>query len=186
LIVAAPLAKPTSLDDFLLWERCEELRYEFDGIQPVAMTGGTVAHSATASNIVRALEDRLREPCRLFRGDLKIVVANRVRYPDAVITCSPVPDDTDVVPEPLIVFEVPSASTVLVDRNVKAAEYHATPSIQRYVVLEQTKAEATVLTRSGAEWFEESLVGTDAALLMPEVAVRLSLAELYRRVRLTD
>jgi hypothetical protein len=45
--------------------------------QPVAMTGGTVAHSATVEHCPCA-EDRLREPCRLFRGDLKIVAANRV------------------------------------------------------------------------------------------------------------
>ena len=158
--MAAPLAKPMGPNDFLVWERRQELRYEFDGIQPVAMTGGTVAHSVIASNIVRALEDRLRDPCRVFRGELKIVVANRVRYPDAIVTCAAVPDDTDIVPEPLIVFEVLSASTALVDRNVKAAEYRATTSIRRYVILEQTKAEATVLTRSGEEWSEERLVGT--------------------------
>jgi Uma2 family endonuclease len=184
--MAAPLAKAMGLEEFLAWERRQELRYEFDGIQPVAMTGGTVAHSVIASNIVRALDDRLREPCRVFRGDLKVVVANRVRYPDAIVSCAPVPDDTDIVPEPVVVFEVLSASTALVDRNVKAAEYQATASIQRYVILEQTKAEATVLARSGATWTEERLVGTGAMLVMPEVAVSVPLAELYRRVRLAD
>jgi Uma2 family endonuclease len=180
-----PLVKSMSLDDFLVWERRQELRYEFDGVQPVAMTGGTVAHSVIATNIVRALEDRLSGPCRVFRGDLKIIVANRVRYPDAIVTCSPVPDDTDVVPDPCIVFEVLSASTALVDRNVKAAEYHATESIQHYVILEQTRAEVTVLERSGAAWTEQRLVGLDAILALPEVAVEVPLAELYRRVRLS-
>jgi hypothetical protein len=54
------------------------------------------------------------------------------------------------------------------------------------VILEQTKAEATVLYRSGAEWSEHRLVGTDAVLAMPEVAVTVPLAELYPRVRLAD
>ncbi len=40
------LRKPMTLDEFLAWEREQELRYEFDGFAPVAMTGGTVAHSA--------------------------------------------------------------------------------------------------------------------------------------------
>ena len=33
--------KPLTLDEFLDWERSQELRYEFDGIQPIAMTGGS-------------------------------------------------------------------------------------------------------------------------------------------------
>lgn len=182
--MSASLAIPMVLDDFLAWERQQELRYEFDGVQPVAMTGGTVAHSVIATNLVRALDDRLNGPCRVFRGDLKIVVASRVRYPDAVVTCVEVPDDTDIVPEPLVVFEVLSASTALIDRNVKAAEYHATPSIRRYVMVEQTRAEVTVLERAGPDWQETRLAGLGAVLALPEVAVALPLAELYRRVQL--
>ena len=30
-----------TLEEFLDWERGQELRHEFDGVQPVAMTGGT-------------------------------------------------------------------------------------------------------------------------------------------------
>jgi hypothetical protein len=30
-----------TVDEFLAWERRQELRYEFDGSAPVAMTGGT-------------------------------------------------------------------------------------------------------------------------------------------------
>jgi hypothetical protein len=30
--------------EFLAWEERQELRWEFDGFQPVAMTGGTRAH----------------------------------------------------------------------------------------------------------------------------------------------
>ncbi|MEJ0018590.1 MAG: Uma2 family endonuclease [Acetobacteraceae bacterium] len=178
-----PLAQPMELDEFLLWERRQELCFEFDGIQPVAMTGGSVAHSVIATNVVRALDDRLTGPCRVFRGDLKIVVAGRVRYPDAVVTCAPVADETDIVPEPLIVFEVLSPGTALVDRNVKAAEYHATPSIRRCVMLEQGRAEAISLERSGAIWRETRLAGLDAILVLPEVAVTVPLAELYRRVQ---
>jgi hypothetical protein len=33
--------RPMTVDEFLAWERRQELRYEFDGFAPVAMTGGT-------------------------------------------------------------------------------------------------------------------------------------------------
>ena len=100
-------------EEFLDWERQQELRYEFDGVGPVAMTGGTLRHSDIASLIDVALRQRLRRPCRAFRGDVKVRVAtNRYRYPDAVVSCSePLPEDSDILPDPVVVFEVLSPST---------------------------------------------------------------------------
>jgi Uma2 family endonuclease len=168
-----------SLDEFLAWERGQELRYEFDGIRPAAMTGGTVEHSEIATNVVEALRERLQgKPCRAFRGDLKVVVAGRVRYPDATVTCSLVPRGTDVVPEPVVVFEVLSASTAATDRIEKNEEYRLTPSIQRYVMLEQARRAATVFARAGDDWVGHVLT-RDAALVMAEIGVELPLAGLY-------
>ena len=176
------LRRPMTLDEFLAWERQQELRYEFDGNQPVAMTGGTVEHSEIATNLVEALRRRLGgRPCRAFRGDLKILVAGRVRYPDATVTCSPVPRGTDVIPEPVVVFEVLSASTAATDRIEKNEEYRLTPSIRRYVMLEQARRAATVFSRTGDDWAGHVLLG-DAVLAMPEIGVDLPLAEVYARI----
>ena len=173
------LRRLLSFDEFLAWEREQELRYEFDGVQPVAMTGGTVEHSEIATNLVEALRRRLGGmPCRAFRGDLKIVVAGRVRYPDATVTCSPVPRGTDVVPEPVVVFEVLSTSTAGTDRIEKNEEYRLTPSIQRYVMLEQTCQAATVFARDGGDWAGHVRKG-DVVLAMPEIGVELPLSEVY-------
>ena len=176
------LRRPMSVDDFLAWERQQELRWEFDGFHPVAMNGGTVEHSDIATNVVEALRRRLRgKPCRAFRGDLKILVAGRVRYPDAVVTCTPVPRGTDVVPNPVVVFEVLSASTAVTDRIAKNEEYRLTPSITRYVMLEQTSQAATVFARAGGDWVGHVITG-DALLAMPEIGVELPLAELYANI----
>ena len=43
--MADALAKPMTLESFLAWEERQELRYEFDGFRPIAMTGGTYAHA---------------------------------------------------------------------------------------------------------------------------------------------
>ena len=167
------------LDEFLEWERRQELRYEYDGAQPVAMTGGTVAHSVIATNLVQALQDRLRTGgCRAFRGDLKVLVAGRVRYPDAVVTCSPVGNEADIIPDPVVVFEVLSSSTAGTDRIEKNEEYRATASIQRYVMLEQTRQAATVFARAGDDWVGHVLIGS-TTLSMPEIEVEVPLGELY-------
>lgn len=176
--MSVALRRPMTLDEFLAWERGQELRHEFDGVRPVAMTGGTVEHSVIATNLVRALEDRLRgAQCRAFRGDLKIMAAGRIRYPDAMVTCTPVPRGTDVIPEPVVVFEVLSASTATTDR-IEKEEYRLTPSIRRYVMLEQTRRAATVFERVGDDWAGHVLTA-DAVLAMPEIGVELPLVELY-------
>lgn len=171
------LRRPMTLDEFLAWERRQELRYEFDGARAVAMTGGRVEHSEIATNLVEALRRRLQgRPCRAFRGDLKVLVTGRVRYPDATVTCPPVPRGTDVVPEPVVVFEVLSASTAVTDRVEKNEEYRPTPSTRCYVMLEQTRRAATVFVRAGDDWAGRVRTG-DAVLAMPEIGVDLPLAE---------
>ena len=55
--------KPLTLDEFLAWERTQPVRYEFDGTQPVARTGGTIAADRVARRLLRALDSRLKPPC---------------------------------------------------------------------------------------------------------------------------
>jgi hypothetical protein len=43
--------KPMTREQFLAWETKQELRYEIDGFQPVAMTSGTVAHAVIQHNL---------------------------------------------------------------------------------------------------------------------------------------
>ena len=176
------LRRPMSLDEFLVWEQGQELRHEFDGLQPIAMTGGTIAHSVIATNIVVALDPKLREPCRAFQSDLKIFVQGRVRYPDVTVTCAPVTDSSDIVPDPLVVFEVLSASTAVVDRGLKAAEYQATPSIQHSVMVEQARADALVLSRDGGGWTETPIAGLTGVVSLSALGVSLPMAEIYRRI----
>jgi hypothetical protein len=40
-----------TVTEFLAWEERQELRWEFDGFQAVAMTGGTMAHEVIGDNI---------------------------------------------------------------------------------------------------------------------------------------
>jgi len=54
------LTHPWTDEQFLNWAAAQEGRYEFDGLQPVAMTGGTARHSRITLNIHVALRSRLR------------------------------------------------------------------------------------------------------------------------------
>ena len=141
-----------TVEDFLLWEEGQEGRWEFDGFEPVAMVGGTVAHATDmlailAAELTRAAAWRA-VPRRLAEG-LKVMAADRVRYPDVFVACGGNDNAATVAVNPVVVFEVLSPGTASTDLIVKNREYRATPSIVRYVVLAQDKVGASVFERAG-------------------------------------
>ncbi len=181
--MSAALPKPMTLAEFLAWEERQELRYEFDAFAPVAMTGGTAAHDRITFNLQRVLDARLRgKPCQPYGPNVKIVVDGRARYPDAFVVCQPVPSTATVADNPVVVFEVVSEGTSSTDLIDKNREYRATPSIQRYVILQQTRIAAVVFARRGRDWLSEIVAGSDAILQLPEIDIELPMAAIYANV----
>ena len=183
-MTAAPYPSWT-VEQFLAWEERQEARYEFDGIGPVAMAGGSEAQAEIQRNLLVTVAARLnRTPCRIVGSDLKLLVAGHVRYPDAMILCSPREAGRSVVADPVVVFEILCESTANTDLIEKNAEYRATESIQRYVILEQTHIAAIMFSRKGEDWVVEIIAGETGVLRLPEVGVEFLLNELYRDVEL--
>ena len=186
--MADALAKPMSLEAFLAWEERQELRYEFDGSRPIARTGGTYAHAQIQFRLVRALVNRLDgRPCKAV-GGMKVRTANGVRYPDAFVICSPIPLNATLAHDPVVIFEILSPSTANDDLGAKKLEYQALPSVQSYIVLQQTHrsaqafrrvAETTSEDEKVGEWTFEFIVGPEAAIALPEIGVVIPLAEIY-------
>lgn len=168
-----------TLEEFLAWEAGQEFKHEFDGFGPVATAGVTFNHAVIQGNLIASLTARLRGTrCRALGSDLKIKAAGSIRYPDVFVMCAPGPGNTTVVHDPVVVFEILSPGTAKTDRITKNREYRATPSIQRYVMLEQDEIAATVFERAGADWIGHVLAA-DAVLRMSEIGAEVPLAELY-------
>jgi Uma2 family endonuclease len=185
--MSAVLHEPMTLSGFLAWEERQELRFEFDGFAPVGMTGGTFGHDQITLNLRKCLDARLAgKPCRPFGPNVKIIVDGRIRYPDAGIVCHPVAYDATVIDDPVVVFEVLSERTSKTDLIDKNREYRATPSIQRYVILQQTHVAAIVFVRRADGWLSEIVSGDDAVLDLPEVNVIVPLHEVYANAGLPE
>jgi Uma2 family endonuclease len=178
--------KPMTLQEFLDWEERQDLRFEFDGFHPVAMTGGSRAHAFIQRNLAISVGGRLRgKPCQFAGSDLKVEVAGRIRYPDGFVVCSPGANSSTVVRDPVVIFEVLSNSTASTDRLTKNHEYAATVSVQRYIMLEQDRIGATVFSRAGDDWVGHVLK-EDAVLRMPEIGIDVPLAEIYEGIDFTE
>jgi Uma2 family endonuclease len=181
------LRKPWTQEQFFSWAETQDTRYEFDGFQPVAMTGGNVNHNRVMWGLHRALDRRLRRgsgPCEPLGPDAGVETVNKaVRYPDALVTCSKVDGDSRLVPGVVVIFEILSPTSGREDRIVKVREYAAVPSIRRYVILESTSAGLTVLEHDRAEetWRASTLTNDDT-LRMPEISIEIPVAEIYEGI----
>ena len=172
-----------SLEEFLAWEDHQEDRWEFDGYQPQAMVGGTVAHNQIVGAVVLALRQQLKPPCRVYHESMRLRLAHSLRYPDLMVACTPVANDATEITDPIVVFEVLSGSTFRTDRIAKNREYEAAPSIRRYILLEQDAIAAEVYTRDGNRWVRSTVTG-DGLLAMPEIGVEMILADAYAGLEL--
>ncbi len=177
--MSASLRKAMTAEEFLAWEERQDLRHEFDGSRPVAMTGAREAHEDIAANLITALRTRLRgRDCRAYSGNMKVLVDGSYRYPDALIVCGPRDPRRTIAVDPVVVFEIISETTESTDRIVKALEYRNTASIRRYVILQQTQVGATVFTRDGEDWAGR-VQGHGSLLQLPEADIEVPLDELY-------
>jgi Uma2 family endonuclease len=183
------LKRPWTAEQFLTWAARQEGRYEFDGIQPVAMTGGSADHNRITLNIHAALRSRLRgRPCSFFGPDLAVrTVGETVRCPDALITCTKFPGTDRVAPDVVVVFEVLSPDSGRRDRIEKLQEYAAVPSIRRYVILEYRSKALLLFHRSqGYEpWTAQALKAEDS-LSLPEVGIDIPVGEFYEDVEIPE
>ena len=183
------LRKTMTREEFFRWAEAQEERYEFDGERPVAMPGETNAHGLMVANIVAELGTRLRgKSCQVLpaAGGGVATVGQTVRYPDATVTCSPVEGRDRLIPNPVVVFEVVSESNARTDRFYKMREYHAVPSIRRYVLVEQVAPVlVSYLRQDDAPWTATSLSVGDT-LALPEIGIEIPVADIFEGVDFAD
>jgi Uma2 family endonuclease len=174
-----------SLADFLAWERQQAERYEWvNGIVRM-MTGGTVAHNRLTRNCARALENRLQgSDCEVFASDMKVVSPeDDVMYPDVVIVCGDIPDTATELRTPVVVVEVLSDSTAARDHGPKRWAYQTIPSLEHYMLVDQSKPVVEVASRSDdGSWRSTIHRGLDGHLRLDALGVEIGLEEVFARV----
>lgn len=175
---APPLA---DLDDFVAWLAGRTGRYEFLDGRIVVMAGGSELHDDIQVNLLAALKRKLRGgPCKPNGPDLLVrtdAAGRRGRFPDASVTCGR--ESGRYITRPVVVFEILSPETELVERTEKRREYQSIPSLARYVLIGQEARRVEVYSRDGGGWrFREIDQYTEPLRLDPP-GVELTLAELY-------
>lgn len=181
------LVKPSprmTVDQFLEWSGSwrDGERYELINGETVAMSPETAAHVRVKSNAWLALRNAVRRagaPCEVFGVGMTVRIDDTTAFePDAVMHCTgTLPDTAIVVPAPILVVEVVSASTRNVDTGAKLQAYFRVPSVSHYLVL-LTERSAVIHYRRDADRIETRILGEGQVTLDPP-GITVDIADLY-------
>ena len=175
-------------EEYLAHEAQAEYRSEYHDGEIFAKTGGSVNHNLISGNVHAGLRQLLSSrPCLVFINDVRLhIKASKLyAYPDVMVICGKiefVPGRNDTVLNPIVVVEVWSDSTEAYDRGTKFAMYRQIPSLQEYVMIDQTRFYVEHYRREGNFWVLETLEQMDAILTLPSLECEMPLAVMYEKV----
>ena len=134
-------------DAFLAWATETGFRSELVAGEVVAMAPGRYAHAHLKGRAFRAPGNavaRAGPPCEAIVDGMAVRVDEDTLYqPDVILRCGArMAWDTVAVPDPLLLVEVISPSTAVLDTGGKLAGYFRVPSVRHYLILH---AEARIL-----------------------------------------
>lgn len=183
--------KAMTAEEFYLWCRDQEERYELVDGFPVplrGMAGASLTHDALSTNLIIALGNQLRGTgCRPTTPDAAVRTSiKRIRRPDVTVECAPPDAKSFEARNPIAVFEVLSPTTRKIDRNVKLQEYMRHPTLRVIVHIDPDLMDVLVYTRAeGGPWETERLDTADAVVRIPGTPAAVPLSAIYEDVPLS-
>jgi Uma2 family endonuclease len=186
-VASNPITKVTA-DEYLALDRAAEFRSELLDGEIIAMSGGSMRHSALQVNLAGEVRLALRGTrCRAFNSDLRVRVSpSMYTYPDLTIVCGkPLAADgrEDILLNPTVIFEVLSPSTEYYDRGLKFRRYREIESLTDYILVDQDQTRIEQFTRGDANtWTLHDYQRLNETLMIPSIEVSLPLASIYEGI----
>ena len=134
--------KRLTVAEYLVWaESAPTGRYELVRGEVVEISPERAWHNRMKGALYMALHLAIRRAglpdCTAYTDGMTVQIDDQTaREPDALVQCSPIPLDSLIANEPVIVVEVASPSSARSDVSTKLADYFTVPSIQHYLVVD--------------------------------------------------
>lgn len=152
-----------TLDEYLRLDEQSEWKHEFVDGEVIQMTGASTNHQLIVTNLIAAIFRHTNgRDCSTFPGiKVHVEILNSVYYPDVVVRCGKPLDNVHLITDPVLIVEVLSGSTALIDRREKRAAFRVTPSIREYVIVDQYRRRVEMWRKRDAPtWTEHhALIG---------------------------
>lgn len=175
-----------TIEEYLVYEAESKIKHEYIDGEIHAMTGGTGNHSEIKMNTAVAIGRQLdHSNCSLRNSDMRLKVSeSRYVYPDLSAVCGKAAydDNSTTLLNPILVVEVTSPSSMDYDRLAKRDYYHAAPSIQGYLIIDQHRIFAELYTRASTGWLLRQFSDLDDEIPLEMLSCALPLAQVYRGI----
>ncbi|MEL6351726.1 MAG: Uma2 family endonuclease [Cyanobacteria bacterium J06627_28] len=183
------LKKQYTLAEYRTLQEAAEERHEYHDGEVVAMTGGTLEHSAISGNIYALLKSALRHShFKPFNSDLRVWIPqyNKGVYPGVSVIAEEATfndDRRDEILNPTLIVEVLSTSTEAYDRGDKFINYRSIPTFSEYLLVSQYQPWVDHYTKSeNGDWILRSYDSLKAQLSLMTGGATLSLEDIYEDV----
>jgi Uma2 family endonuclease len=174
-----------SEEEYLQGESSSEIKYEYIDGYVYAMSGAKAAHNRIAGNIHAAFHAHLKgKSCQPYISDMKVKVGSKYFYPDVLVDCSNITDDSTFTESPRILVEVLSKSTRRMDETTKRVAYMQIETLQEYVLVEQDIVDIEVVRRSNGWLPEHYYLGDE--ITFASINLTISVEEIYDRIQNAD
>lgn len=187
-----------SLLEYLNFEEKSKEKHEFHNGKLRLTPGGTSTHNKIAISIGWAVTNALIETgkdCDVYSSDMKVSNSslNSVVYPDITLVCGEskylIPGRTDVISNPLVLFEVISPSTGTYDYSGKFNIYKTFDTLRQYILIEQDTPYVEVRTLENAEknsWTFRMYEDLEEVMELDSAGISLPMRSIYRRVKFEE
>lgn len=167
--------------EYLAGEKIAETKHEYIDGEVFAMAGASASHNRISLNVATLFNVHLDgKPCQPYMSDMKVKVGTKYFYPDVLVECSGLADDSHVTEKPTLVVEVLSKSTRRMDETTKRIAYTQIDSLLEYVLIEQDFVDIEIIRRRTGWQSERFYLGD--SLTFESIALTLIVEDIYARV----
>ena len=171
--------------EYLAHEHATDIKHEYIDGQIYAMSDAKAAHNRIAGNAFRHIANHLTgNPCQPYMSDMKVRIGSKYFYPDVMVDCTNMADDSTYTEQPRLIIEVLSHSTRRLDQTIKRMAYMQIPTLEEYVLIEQEFVEIEVIRRQD-NWLPTKYYLGDK-LHLQSIGLTLAVEALYERVQNED
>lgn len=167
--------------EYLAGEKIAETKHEYIDGEVFAMAGASASHNRISLNVATLFNVHLDgKPCQPYMSDMKVKVGTKYFYPDVLVDCSGLADDSHVTEKPTLIVEVLSKSTRRMDETTKRIAYTQIDSLLEYVLIEQDFVDIEIIRRRTGWQSERFYLGD--SLTFESIALTLTVEDIYARV----
>jgi Uma2 family endonuclease len=171
-----------TLEEFLLFEDGTDRRFELHDGELVAMAPGSRAHAILCGRLARMIGNGLRPPCDVAT-EAGIVPRDRQTWykADLAVTCTRGNAGDPYLSDPVVLVEVLSPSTAMLDRGRKLRDYQEIASLRDILLVSGFERRVEHWRRSEGAWSARVHVGGET-LRLEAFPITLDLGELYEGI----